>query len=141
MNSCDRKDLDSCRIYVKRFTKIRFDPVYWVVLDQNCFSGIFFGKLCIPESKGLRMGKIAFGCFIVFILVAFCHSSTDIQRPQFHALPPSNWINDPNGPIYYENHYHLFFQYNPNAAVWGNISWGHMRKCKIARNNLAIFLN
>ena len=61
-----------------------------------------------------------------FVLVVVCFSQE--FRPAFHALPPSNWINDPNGPIFYEGSYHLFFQYNPDAAVWGNISWGHMRK-------------
>ncbi len=34
-------------------------------------------------------------------------------------------MNDPNGPIYFEGHYHLFFQYNPEAPVWGNMSWNH----------------
>jgi len=49
----------------------------------------------------------------------------DPERPQFHLLPARNWMNDPNGPIYFEGHYHLFFQYNPEAPVWGNMSWNH----------------
>ncbi|MFP5267283.1 MAG: glycoside hydrolase family 32 protein [Acidobacteriota bacterium] len=51
--------------------------------------------------------------------------AADPMRPQFHLLPPRNWMNDPNGPIYFEGHYHMFFQYNPEAAVWGDMSWGH----------------
>src|SRR5580700_9468667 len=51
--------------------------------------------------------------------------AADPLRPQFHLLPAKNWMNDPNGPIYFNGHYHLFFQYNPLAAMWGNMSWNH----------------
>jgi beta-fructofuranosidase len=51
--------------------------------------------------------------------------ASDPTRPQFHLLPAKNWMNDPNGPIYFNGHYHMFFQYNPQAAVWGNMSWNH----------------
>ncbi|XP_050228907.1 acid beta-fructofuranosidase-like [Mercurialis annua] len=47
------------------------------------------------------------------------------QRSAFHFQPQQNWMNDPNGPFYYKGWYHLFYQYNPNAAVWGDIAWGH----------------
>lgn len=46
-------------------------------------------------------------------------------RTAYHFQPARNWINDPNGPMYYKGFYHFFYQYNPSAAVWGNISWGH----------------
>jgi levanase len=46
-------------------------------------------------------------------------------RPQFHFSPAQNWMNDPNGLIFYKGQYHLFFQYNPNGTTWGNIEWGH----------------
>jgi beta-fructofuranosidase len=49
----------------------------------------------------------------------------DILRPQYHLLPARSWMNDPNGPIYWHGQYHLFFQYNPNAAVWGDMHWAH----------------
>src|ERR1700722_15660881 len=49
----------------------------------------------------------------------------DPRRPQFHLLPAANWMNDPNGPIYWKGRYHMFFQYNPNAAVWGDMHWAH----------------
>jgi beta-fructofuranosidase len=49
----------------------------------------------------------------------------DPRRPQFHLLPAANWMNDPNGPIYWNNQYHMFFQYNPNGAYWGDMHWAH----------------
>jgi beta-fructofuranosidase len=49
----------------------------------------------------------------------------DPRRPQFHLLPAANWMNDPNGPIYWKGRYHMFFQYNPNAAIWGDMHWAH----------------
>src|SRR5438270_14066279 len=49
----------------------------------------------------------------------------DPHRPRYHFLPPSNWMNDPNGLIQWNGAYHLFYQYNPFAPVWGSIHWGH----------------
>ena len=49
----------------------------------------------------------------------------DPARPSYHLLPPHNWMNDPNGPIWWKGEYHLFYQLNPNAAVWGDMHWGH----------------
>ena len=49
----------------------------------------------------------------------------DPLRPQYHLLPAKNWMNDPNGPIYWKGKYHMFFQYNPKDAVWGDMHWAH----------------
>ena len=46
-------------------------------------------------------------------------------RPQIHFTPAQNWMNDPNGMVYVDGTYHLFYQYNPQSNDWGNMSWGH----------------
>jgi beta-fructofuranosidase len=51
--------------------------------------------------------------------------AADPMRPQFHLLPAGNWMNDPNGPIYFNGLYHMFFQLNPNGSLWGDMNWAH----------------
>ncbi len=47
------------------------------------------------------------------------------HRPQIHFSPKQHWMNDPNGMIFYDNTWHLFFQYYPDSTVWGPMHWGH----------------
>ena len=75
---------------------------------------------------------------IVFMLlcILLTHSMVKAQvknaeggeqyRPQIHFTPRVHWMNDPNGMVFYKGVYHLFFQYYPDASVWGPMHWGHV---------------
>ncbi|SFR58160.1 glycoside hydrolase family 32 protein [Anaeromicropila populeti] len=51
--------------------------------------------------------------------------NSEVKRPHIHFTPQYGWMNDPNGLVYYEGQYHMYFQYNPFDTQWDNMSWGH----------------
>lgn len=59
------------------------------------------------------------------VFISLLAGAQEKFRPRFHFTPQQNWINDPNGLIYYGGEYHMFYQYNPQGNTWGHMSWGH----------------
>src|SRR5215468_6758435 len=61
------------------------------------------------------------------VQAAVPRAQTDPARPIFHVTAPAQWINDPNGPIFYKHYYHLFYQLHPFSDKDGTKYWGHVR--------------
>jgi fructan beta-fructosidase len=71
------------------------------------------------------VSAVRISCLALLALAAFGQSYRELYRPQYHFSPKAHWTNDPNGLVFFEGEYHLFFQYNPFGDVWGHMSWGH----------------
>ena len=80
------------------------------------------------NSKFIFSGKVVLLTHLLIVVICSCQSNQSYHeqyRPQFHFSPPANWMNDPNGLVYYDGEYHLYYQYYPDSNVWGPMHWAH----------------
>ena len=92
---------------------------YWVFKDVSHLKGKTLTISYDGNSEGLN--KI----FQDDVIVGQDNLYKEKNRPQFHFTTRRGWINDPNGLIYYDGEYHLFYQHNPYEREWENMHWGH----------------
>ena len=105
-----------CRIRLAREGE---KPAYWMYYDVQAYRG---EKLLLDyEGEASCLENITQSDEWVGQETAY----TEAYRPQFHFSTRRGWINDPNGLLYYDGEYHLFYQHNPFGVEWGNLNWGH----------------
>jgi fructan beta-fructosidase len=118
--------LTRAQIVVDGCVQRRFDirlthgaPDFWVAADIDRWHGQNVSLLA--EQRGLQ------GLSVVQsdALPDAENLYRERYRPQFHMTAKRGWTNDPNGLLYYDGRYHLFFQHNPYGTDWGNMHWGH----------------
>ncbi|XP_052171666.1 beta-fructofuranosidase, soluble isoenzyme I-like isoform X2 [Diospyros lotus] len=93
-------------------------------LSESVPSASVLPEIRVPPSRGVAQGVSEKGSGTIPDY-PWTNAMLSWQRTAFHFQPQKNWMNDPNGPLYHMGWYHLFYQYNPDSAVWGNITWGH----------------
>ena len=92
-------------------------------LKKNAAGKATDGKTAIVKILGLKKDALALN--LMKLSDTFDTTNTDEYRPSYHFTPLYGWMNDPNGMVYKDGEYHLYFQYNPYGSKWGNMHWGH----------------
>jgi sucrose-6-phosphate hydrolase SacC (GH32 family) len=111
-----KKQETAIRSFVIRLSE---NPEYWVFADVSEYKGrnlkIAYEGDAAGLSKIYQSDKVA-GADSLY---------REKNRPSLHFTSRRGWINDPNGLIYYDGEYHLFYQHNPYEREWENMHWGH----------------
>jgi beta-fructofuranosidase len=97
--------MDDLKIYKKVLTKAEIESSYraYRALNGNKIPAITYEEIKIDREQ----------------------FKDDPNRPQYHAIPPGHWMNEPHAPFYYNGKYHITYQHNPTGPFWHQIHWGH----------------
>ena len=94
-------------------------PEYWVFKDISALKG---KKLTIKYPDGTKGMNAIYQADTIHGESTIYHEK---NRPQYHFTTRRGWINDPNGLVYHNGEYHLYYQHNPFERDWENMTWGH----------------
>lgn len=102
-------------------------PVGSPATDKEAYAFHFYAPIPVGEWKGkeIRIEADVPESFLEAIAFSEAMPHVTQKRPLIHFSPNVGWLNDPNGLMYHDGVYHLFFQYNPCDTRWQNMSWGH----------------
>ena len=96
-------------------------------------------ELELPGEATYEGGALGYNCFnskVTFNDIHFGESDysyyTELYRNQYHFSQYAHWNNDPNGLVYYDGYYHLYYQHHPYNNYWGDMYWGHARSIDLA---------
>ena len=99
---------------------------YFVPLDLSDYAGKnILLKFKLGSNDPIRGKLSAVCCKEMKLSDTFDTGNREKFRPTYHFSPLYGWMNDPNGMVYKDGEYHLFYQHNPYGSKWGNMHWGH----------------
>ena len=99
---------------------------YFVPLDLSDYAGKnILLKFKLGSNDPIRGKLSAVCCKEMKLSDTFDTGNREKFRPTYHFSPLYGWMNDPNGMVYRDGEYHLFYQHNPYGSKWGNMHWGH----------------